>query len=62
MDDTNDGSQSQSCEGSLILARLANQVNWSQDSRECCDKCRADIASVQLAIDAALANIAVAHI
>lgn len=62
IDDTNGGSQSQSCEGSLILARLASQVNWSQDSRECCDKCRVDIASVQLAIDAALANIASAHI
>jgi len=62
MDDINDGSQSRSCEGSLILARIANQMNWSQDSRECCDKCRADIASVQLAIDGAFANIALAHI
>ena len=62
MDDINDGGQSQSCEASLILARLANQVNRSQDSRECCNKCRADIASVRLAIDAAFANIALAHI
>lgn len=62
MDDTNDGSQSQSCEVSLILAGIADQVNWSQDGRECCDERRADVASIQHAIDGAVANIALAHI
>ena len=67
IDDTNDGGQSQSqsqsrsCEGSLILGRLADQVNWSQDGRECCNDCRAAIASVQYAIDRAVAKITAKH-
>jgi len=67
MDDTNDGGQSQSqsqsrsCEGSLVLGRLADQVNWSQDGRGCCNDCRAAIASVQYAIDRAVAKITAKH-
>ena len=61
LDDAGDSSQPQSCEGALILGRLADQVSWSQDGRECCNRCRTAIASVQHTIDRAVADIAAAH-
>ena len=55
------GGHSQSCEGSLILQRLGDQVQWSQDGRDCCKACRTAIASVQYAISRATAKIVLAH-
>ncbi|KAG9511884.1 hypothetical protein KCV07_g9847, partial [Aureobasidium melanogenum] len=40
------GDHSQSCQGALIVERLADQVQWSQDSRECCNICWTAIASI----------------
>jgi hypothetical protein len=34
IDETNDSSRSRSCEGPLMIGRLADQVNRLQDGRE----------------------------
>jgi hypothetical protein len=51
----------ESCEGSVVLQRLIQQVHWSQESRECCTRCRKAIVSIQYAIDRASATIRSSH-
>jgi hypothetical protein len=49
------------CDASLVLDRLTNQLQWSQDTREYCKTCKDAIAAAQYALDRAAMIIRGAH-
>lgn len=61
-DDMSEDSGLQSCEASIVLERLVDQMGWSQDSRKCCVKCKKVVESVRRAIDHATAVIQSSHL
>jgi hypothetical protein len=56
-----DGDHGTDCEGYVIMSRLTNQLQWSQDGRECCKKCKDAISAAQYGIDRAMMIINSAH-
>ena len=57
----NDTGHTSSCEAKLLLKKIGFQMEWSQDTHECCSNCRQAIANVKYAIARATAMIEAAH-
>lgn len=59
--DDNKDDQPMSCEGSRIIDRVAQEFQWSQDSRPCCKKCKTNITAAHYAIAQAIRAIQATH-
>lgn len=51
------GNHDDGCEGGVILRRINDQLQWSQDGRQCCKKCKDAITSARHALNRAMVTV-----